>query len=483
MAPKKNPQYNKKQNKEQTPDTESDTTIDSDTKTTNDSSNNSENKKYTFVEEKKYLDTNIYPHCFELKKNKGDKSIFQSNNNVIFSENMEFPSFEYGFHHFVHQSKNYLNDETKKFEGRKKVWNVLNRYETSIDNHTQSISDISKKYFSEFSKIDIMSNAFYKSWELYTYFEMIDTKKENFTSAHLFDGLGNFSQSTILFRDVFCKKSLSKNDKCNLFDNEKIKNVDDTEIDKKFEDFYEKEKRIIKNKTLNLKQKCDFVTADGGFTELNENLQEKESPKLLIYEIISAIKLLKKGGVFVCKFFETFTKTSLKIITILTELFENIYFIKPLMSKSSSNEKYAVCLNFAHGENDKEYKNILESLEKIYEKMNKMNDKENIVNIFSEYNVPQNISIMATNMNISLSNSNFKQIGRIIKFIRNQVYSGEEYHENRDEQIEGTKYWTSLYFDDNIDKIKDKTKSIIKLSIEDSAKNMNAINKNKESIN
>lgn len=481
MAPKKNTQYSKNSKKKQESESENESESESNTDKSTNNSENSENKTYTFVEDKKYLDSDIYPQCFEFKKNKENKTIFQSNNNVVFSENMEFPSFEYGFHHFVHQSKNYLNDETKKFEGRKKVWNVLNRYETNIDNYTQSISDIAKKYFSEFSKVDITSNSFYKSWELYTYFDMIDIKKENFISAHLFDGLGNFSQSTILFRDVFCKKGLSKNDKCNLFDNEKIKNVDNMQLDDKFKDFYEKEKRLINNKTLNLKQKCDFVTADGGFGELNENLQEKESPNLLMYEIISAIKLLKKGGVFVCKFFETFTKTSLKFIAILSELFEKIYFVKPLMSKSSSNEKYAVCLNFIYGESDKEYKHILESLEKLYEKMSKISEKENIVNIYSEYNIPKELIIMATNMNISLSNNNFKQIGRIIKFIRNQVYSGEEYHENRDVQIEGTKYWTGLYFDD--DAIKEKTKNIIKISIGDSAKNMNVIYKNKENVN
>lgn len=455
--------------------------VDSESDTESEKDNKEQKKQIIFEEEKTYIDTNIYPPCYKITKDKNSNSIFQTNSSIVISENMEFPSFEYGFHHFIHQCKNYFYDETKKFEGRKKVWDVLNRYEINIDNYTQTIPDIAKKFFSDISKVDIVNSSFYKTWELYTYFDIIDTKKENFVSAHLFDGTGNFSQSTILFRDLFSKKNISKNDKCNLFDvNEKIRNIEDQSLDKKFVEYYEKEKRFVINKKIDTKQKCDFVSADGGFDKLNENFHEKESPKLLIYEIICAMKLLKKDGVFVCKFFETFTKTSIKLITILTEMFDEVYFVKPLMSKLSSNEKYAVCLNFKFNESDKQYKLMLESLEKIYDKINKLGEKENIVNIFTDYEIPKTMENIITSMNISMANYNFKQIGKIVKFIRNQVYSGEEYHLNRDEQIEGTKYWTSLYFDK--DKIKEKTKKIIEKSIEYSNKNMSLINKNKEEV-
>lgn len=443
-------------------------------------SDNDETPQVVFDEEKSYFDTNIYPPCYRITKNENTKSIFQTSPNVVISENMEYPSFEYGFHHFVHQCKNYLNDETKKFEGRKKVWNVLYRYETNIDNYTNTIPDNARSFFSDVSKVDVGNSSFYKTWELYMYFDIIDTQKENFTSAHLFDGMGNFSQSTIYFRDTYCKKNVSKNDKCNLFEEENIKNVEETKPDKKFMENYEKEKRIIMNKKMELKQKCDFVSADGTFERLNENFHEKESPKLLTYEIICAMKLLKKGGVFVCKFFETFTKTSLKLITILSEIFGEVYFIKPLMSKLSSNEKYAVCMNFKFNESDKEYKTILDMMQSLYEKMNKSNEKENIVSIFTDYELSHDIENTITCMNISIANYNYEQIGKIIKFIRNQVYSGEEYHFNRDEQIEGTKYWSSLYFNKDLEKITQKTKKILEKSLDESKKKVKSINKNKE---
>ena len=36
-------------------------------------------------------------------------------------------------------------------------------------------------------------------------------------------------------------------------------------MNKKFAEYYEKEKRLIINKKVELKQKCDFVSADGTF--------------------------------------------------------------------------------------------------------------------------------------------------------------------------------------------------------------------------
>ena len=65
------------------------------------------------------------------------------------------------------------------------------------------------------------------------------------------------------------------------------------------------------------KNKANFITADGGFIWKNENTQEQEVYSLLLGQIIAAVKIQAKNGNFVCKFFETFTKTSLKLISCL----------------------------------------------------------------------------------------------------------------------------------------------------------------------
>jgi 23S rRNA U2552 (ribose-2'-O)-methylase RlmE/FtsJ len=424
------------------------------------------------------IDSKKYPLCFKIidfeKKN---KNIFESDG-VQFSENINYPKFEYGFHHFIHQSKNYLNDETKKFEGKKKVWNVLNKYETIIDNYTQSITDISKIYYESISKIEIINDSFYKLWELFLYHNLINLEEKNFVSAHICDKMGGFTQATIYYRNMFSKISNSdKNYVINLNENE-IKNVFIQELDKKFVDFYEKEKKIYVVKSNGtIKEKCNLVTANGGFQNMNENLQEQESPALLLYEILSAIKILKKNGNFVCKFFETFTEISIKIITILSNLFNEIYFTKPLLSKLSNCEKYAICLNFKYDENDKDLTKIILKLENIIGSIIKNKDN-NVVDIFLNFKIPRELIISVTNMNIIFSNQHLKNINNIVTFIRNQIYSGEEYHDNRNEQIEGTKYWIDIFFPkaNDINKAKDKAQILIN-------KTLNIVENNKKILN
>ena len=50
-----------------------------------------------------------------------------------------------------------------------------------------------------------------------------------------------------------------------------------------------------------------------------------------------------------------FVNTSMKIISILSELYEDVQFVKPLTSRTSNSEKYAVCMKFKFDDNSKEY--------------------------------------------------------------------------------------------------------------------------------
>jgi 23S rRNA U2552 (ribose-2'-O)-methylase RlmE/FtsJ len=434
------------------------------------------------------IDINIFPLCFYIDLDSAKKNyIFEQSDKITVqtSENINYPQFEYGFHHFIHQSKNYLNDETKKFEGKKKVWNVLNRYEPIIDNYQQTMIEIVKKYFESNlnNKLEITNYSFYKLWELFMYYDLTDLKKENFISAHLLDNAGAFTQATTFYREMFAKKN-NDNDKHYFieYENNSINNVHIQEINKKFMDYYEKEKKLIYVKSEEqIKIKCDLVTADGGFDDMNENLQEQESPDLILHEILSAIKILKKGGTFIFKFFETFTDVSIKIFILLSNLFAKIQICKPHLSKLSSCEKYAICIDFKFNDKDKELKKCISVLENIIEQIRK-HKNSNIVDIFIDYDVKNNRDIILSiiNMNIIFSNYHFKILSKIVAFIRNQVYSGDEYHENRNQQIEGTKYWTDLYLpkSEDINKTRNKTQEIIENSLSYSKKKYKNLKKN-----
>ena len=417
------------------------------------------------------------PFCINVSTN--DKSIFDSEDNIILNTNIDYPRCSLGFQHFIHSIKNDTSI-LNQFENKKKVYLVMNPFERYIDSYNKSIGDESKKYFEldNGKTPDILSRGFYKLWELLFMFDLIDISKENFSSAHLAEGPGSFIQATMFFRDMFSKKGVSKNDKFYAI----TIHPEDTkghvpELEKKFIDFYAEEKPrrffqhvthdkkqvggdlsrdngdLINPNTLKnfyggasstVKEKVDFITADGGFEWVNENIQEQEYFKLLFSQIIFAINMQKKGGSFVCKFFETFTTTSFKYVSILNSLYDKVFMVKPLTSRPSNSEKYAVCIGFKFSESDAKLKSILKTMNKMHEDIyNSM--KLNIVDIFPEYKLSKEFLSKMIAVNTDILNKQFKTIGEIISFINSQNYYGDTYQERRELQIEAAEYWSELF--------------------------------------
>lgn len=90
-----------------------------------------------------------------------------------------------------------------------------------------------------------------------------------------------------------------------------------------------------------------LITADGGFDfSANFNNQEQQSFKLICCEIYCAFKLLKHNGSFIIKIYDMFNTYTLQIISILRQVFGNIYITKPLTSRPANSEKYFVCCEF-----------------------------------------------------------------------------------------------------------------------------------------
>ena len=65
----------------------------------------------------------------------------------------------------------------------------------------------------------------------------------------------------------------------------------------------------------------------------DENIQEQEAFKLILAQIIMALKIQATGGHFVCKLYKSFTGITTKFIDILNTFYEEVYLAKPLMSR------------------------------------------------------------------------------------------------------------------------------------------------------
>ena len=435
--------------------------------------------------------TNLFeeyvPIIYKLEDN-NNKRILDTSNDILFSNNIAYPELSLGFHHFIHQTKDVVGDKINLFENRKKVYLVTSLFEKNIDTKNNSEDNsintalktfIQKSIIKKNDYVNVLSRAFLKLWEMIILFDLIP-EKENFVSSHLAEGPGSFIQATILFRDLqenLKKIKSSKNDKYYAIslhsDNKHLL------IEKEFINYYGKEKpkrlhifeTVSKDevkrgggnlsdgdltllKTINMfaggvatdtkgfSEDSDLVTADGGFQWEKENLQEQEAYKLIFSQIVTALKLNKKGGNFVLKIFDTYTTVTLKYLELLKSLYKEVYITKPFTSRISNSEKYVVCKNLINKVSSSDIK----KLEEMITIINK-NDNYNIIKVFTDYDIDDKSQQLYRKINIELFNKQYIGITNILTFVNLDNYNGVEYHNYLDKQIAASIFWNNTFLD------------------------------------
>ena len=111
-------------------------------------------------------------------------------------------------------------------------------------------------------------------------------------------------------------------------------------------------------------KKVDLVVADGGFdvSKGDEDRQEILSTRLILTEILVALKVLKSGGNFMCKIFDTVTTPMFHLIYLSSLVFKKCWVFKPISSRPANSERYLTLKGFIgtdHGPNSQQTK-ILE---------------------------------------------------------------------------------------------------------------------------
>jgi len=91
-------------------------------------------------------------------------------------------------------------------------------------------------------------------------------------------------------------------------------------------------------------QGVHFAMADGGFSvEGQKNIQEILSKQLYLCQFLTALKILRPNGSFVCKVFDLFTPFSVGLVYLMYKCFQQIAIIKPNSSRPANSERYLVC--------------------------------------------------------------------------------------------------------------------------------------------
>lgn len=422
---------------------------------------------------------------------KPSNEILESTFDILFSNNIAYPELCLGFLHFIHRTKDKM-EEIEKFANRKKVYLVTSLFEKNIDKKEKTENGLPYASIDEGTKQliktivpnspAILSRAFLKLWEMIAYFDLIPNT-DKFVSGHLAEGPGSFIQATILYRDMLQKLGKIKSSKNDKFyavtihsDNEHLS------LEKDFINYYSKEKpqrlnivNTVNKKELSIQRggirsgnltdgditnlhtinlfggslkggdgfagEVDFVTADGGFDWKKENLQEQEAYRLIFGQILTALKIQKSGGNFVLKIFESYTKNTIKIIELLRVFYNEVYICKPFTSRISNSEKYIVCIKY----NKKLFTSpIAKKMEEIILTMNN-NEGYNIVELFSNFILSDKLIEYYKNVNIELSLKQYEGINKIMEFIHLDNYNGNEYNMHLDRQIEASTFWNNVF--------------------------------------
>jgi len=423
-----------------------------------------------YVAEKEIIETSLgnqlYPLASQLLIDNIEMTKYKID--PQFGLTVDYPQFSLGFQHWTHASKN-KTQIFDQFKGKKRVYQIVNGYERYIDDSSESLGNATAKFFEQKDRPDILSRAFYKLWEIFHYYDLISLSS-GFRSAHLAEGPGSFIQATMFFREIYGKDW--KNDNyyavtIHSDDDEKV-----PELERKFVEYYEKEKPkrfmmhrtydkqtaggnpqkdngdLTNTKTIRLfkkdvGQKVDLVTADGGFEWNNENVQEQESAILIYAQILTALHVQKKGGSFVLKMFECFTKMSCKFLILLQYFYETIDLVKPLTSRESNSERYIVCRKFKFEE--KQISGILDQMGEALDVMQNKSGDLHLIDIFPQLEMSNQMIVQMIGINTQISNLQFKVINKMIEFIEASNFHGDLYQKYRERQIELSKHWINVF--------------------------------------
>ena len=83
-----------------------------------------------------------------IKLSTPKKSIFDYDLTVTFSSTIDYPKSEYGFHYFIHQTKD-KTEILQKYAKTKKPYLIFNKFENTIDGYKNDINNLSIKFFNQ----------------------------------------------------------------------------------------------------------------------------------------------------------------------------------------------------------------------------------------------------------------------------------------------------------------------------------------------
>lgn len=338
--------------------------------------------------------------------------------------------------HYLTKVKKRINKYPEEWDNIKRITNGYEYIHTTIPHSKHSIS-----------KIKPLSRAFFKLIEICNTFDLFSEENGNIKSFHLAEGPGGFIEAITYLRfntaDKYYGMTLLDQDNDNVPGWKKsllfLKKNKNVFIEKGIDetgDLYSPNNFKYSYETY--KNSMDFITADGGFDfSVDFNKQESMALRLIFTEVIYAIVMQKKNGNFVLKMFDTFLKSSIDIIFLLSSLYSEVYITKPDTSRTANSERYIVCKEFKL--NDSSY--LFNKLHHILIMLN--NSQIDVLTIQSIIDIPlpYKFKISIAEINSILGNQQIDNILTTLRFIENKERKGEKINTLRSANIQKCVTW------------------------------------------
>jgi 23S rRNA U2552 (ribose-2'-O)-methylase RlmE/FtsJ len=315
-----------------------------------------------------------------ILKSEKDGGSWTPDNDIYISQSL---------HHYLSGIKQQIDKYNDCWDNYKKITNPYEYIHTHVSEYNISIC-----------KYKPLSRSFFKMIEIIDIFGLLH-EKHKINSFHLAEGPGGFIEA-------FCYKRLKaekhykndkydksdKSDKSDKYEKSERKSYtsedhDDGEKDKekvekndkyigmtlisddinipswkKSQYFINNNKQVkievgaSKTGNLFLKENLlfcyekygssmEYITGDGGFDfSVDFNKQEELSTKLVVAQILFALVLQKKDGIFILKIFDVFKFLSIELFFLLSICYENVFIYKPYTSRIANSEKYIICKKY-----------------------------------------------------------------------------------------------------------------------------------------
>lgn len=361
--------------------------------------------------------------------------------NPLITEKIDYPKFSFGFQHYYHQSLDKL-DSLLAFKNRVPIYNIINHYETMIENHDNDIYTVMEREL----ELKESKNLFFTMWEILATLNIFPSSSK-ITGLHIGES-GSFPRAIEVFRKFM--KTDNKNDIYYLYNNRQNSSSKSNKI---------KYMKIDKDSSKYIGvqfQNADIITTNiksPGENRLDKIIHEQNIMKDVINQMCIILENQKKGGTAILKIYETYTKSMIKLIMYMRSHYKKCYIMNPLISRKYLMTKYLILSDF-NGDYDKNIVKDLKNLSK------NLNNKKYVNDIFPDYDLDNMNIIKATFIKNNTDNSNIQyyNINSISDFISKQNYRGDTYNKHRNIQIQTTEIWLDNFYR-NINY--DKTNNII----------------------